>query len=260
MASKASKPTPVTGVPAGEGLHLTPLQPLSLKEQTKQELRRLIDAGALRPGDRLPSERELSEQLHVSRGTVREAVQFLRALGLVEIRHGSGTFVSDASGDEQALQANWRAWTARHSQRVHELLEVRKGIETLATELASLRQGAGGVAEMEQGLARMEAAAAAGDVTALVQADLQFHHGVAEAAENRALLELLTLIGEQLTRERAAVLSMTERSERSIEECREIYAAVMAGDPGRARAALLHHLDSVESDIGRLLAEREHEE
>lgn len=244
--------------PLDEGLNLTPLQPLSLKEQAKQELKRLIDEGALQPGDRLPSERELSEQLHVSRGTVREAVQFLRALGLVEIRHGAGTFVSDASADPEALGAGWRNWTARHAARVHELIEVRKGLETLAAELACVRQAPEGIAAMEAALEQMKPAADARDVTALVQADVRFHHGLAEASGNKALLELVALIGDQLLRERAAVLDMGEdRAQRSLDECREILEAVRAQEPSLARAALIRHLQSVESSVDTLLSGRD---
>jgi GntR family transcriptional repressor for pyruvate dehydrogenase complex len=242
-----------------EGLNLTPLQPLSLKEQAKQELKRLIDDGALRPGDRLPSERELSEQLHVSRGTVREAVQFLRALGLVEIRHGAGTFVSDASGDHEALGAGWRDWTMRHAARVRELIEVRKGLETLAAELASVRQKPEGLESMTRALEQKEAAADTHDVAALVQADVQFHRGIAEATGNRALVELVTLLGDQLLRERAALLDSEDRSRQSIAEEREILAAILAKEPSLARGALIHHLDSVDASVAQLVSEREGE-
>ena len=231
-------------------LNLTPPQLFSLKEQVEQALMRLIDDGELRPGDRLPSERELSEQLRVSRGTVREAVQFLRTLGLVDVRH--------ASGHPELLRAGWRDWTARHATRVRELFEVRKGLEALGAELASIRQPPAGIAKMEAALQQIASAAEAGDVTALVQADVRFHQGLGEASGNTALLELVSVIGDQLVRERAAVLDMgSERAERSLEECSDILEAVRAGEPSLARTALIRHLDSVESSIEALLSERD---
>ena len=239
-------------------LNLTPPQLFSLKEQVEQALMRLIDDGELRPGDRLPSERELSEQLRVSRGTVREAVQFLRTLGLVDVRHGAGTFVSHASGHPELLRAGWRDWTARHATRVRDLFEVRKGLEALGAELASIRQAPAGIAKMEAALQQIASAAEAGDVTALVQADVRFHQGLGEASGNTALLELVSVIGDQLVRERAAVLDMgSERAERSLEECSDILEAVRAGEPSLARTALIRHLDSVESSIEALLSERD---
>lgn len=256
-AKRGPEPDPKVGnvEPAGEGIRLTPLHSVSLKEQATQELKRLIDEGFLRPGQRLPSERELSDQLGVSRGTVREAVQFLRALGLVEIRHGAGTFVTGHDAD--ALGVEWRRWTARHVTRIHELIELRKGIEALAAELASVRRTPTGLETMVKAIERMQAAADASDVTALVQADVMFHHGLAEASGNQALLELVTLIGDRLVPERAAVLDMEDRSERSLKECREVYEAVNAGDPARARAGIIRHLDSVASSISKLVAEPE---
>jgi GntR family transcriptional repressor for pyruvate dehydrogenase complex len=109
----------------GSAVQLTPLRTPPLKEQVIHELVRLIEEGALEPGDRLPTERVLSEQLEVSRSTVREAVQFLQALGVVEIRHGSGSFVAAKGARSAELRREWRRWTQNHAGRVRDLLEVR---------------------------------------------------------------------------------------------------------------------------------------
>ncbi len=132
-------------------LGLEPVRPLALKERVIRQLAQLIEDGVLKPGDQLPSERELSEDLRVSRGTVREAVQFLQTLGLVEIRHGSGTFVRLAN-DGGGLGERWRKWTIRHAERIHDLLEIRKGLEPFAAELAAQRAGPEDVAAMEDAL------------------------------------------------------------------------------------------------------------
>ncbi len=239
--------------PTDEGLRLAPLHSLPLKEQAKRELKRLIDDGVLRPGDKLPSERELSEQLQVSRGTLREAVQFLGALGLVEIRHGAGTFVSENSRDADALNAKWRSWTASNAERIQELLEVRMGMESLAAELASRRRLREGMAGMSRAIEQMRVSAGSGDVGGLVQADVMFHTGLAEAAGNRALLELVNLVGEQLLPERAAVLGGEGQPDSTLTEHQAIYEAILAGDTARAREALRQHFESVDSDVKRLL-------
>src|SRR5215471_7186654 len=89
-------------------IQLSRLRTPPLKQQVINELTRLLRDGALAPGDRIPTERELSEQLAVSRGTVREAVQFLQALGVLEIRHGSGTYVPRSASRTQAPRREWR--------------------------------------------------------------------------------------------------------------------------------------------------------
>ena len=234
-----------------EGVQLEPLRPQPLKEQVIGQLKRLVEDGLLRPGDQLPSERELSEQLQVSRGTVREAVQFLHALGLVEIRHGSGTFVASAR-DVHELRREWQRWTLGHSGRIHHLLEVRRGLESFAAELAATRVVPHGLKAMAEAIEQIQAAT--DDVTALVQADVAFHRALCETTGNAALVELADVLGQQLLRERAAVWDIPGRPARSLEEHTAIYEAVKAGDAARARACVLEHLTSVERDIDGLLA------
>jgi GntR family transcriptional repressor for pyruvate dehydrogenase complex len=234
-----------------EGVQLESLRPQPLKEQVIGQLRRLVEDGVLQPGDQLPSERELSEQLQVSRGTVREAVQFLHALGLVEIRHGSGTFITSAR-DVHELRREWQRWTLGHSARIHDLLEVRRGLESFAAELASTRLVRDGLDAMADAIAQMKAAT--DDVAALVQADVAFHRALCETAGNAALIELAGALGQQLLRERATLWDTPGRPARSREEHMSIYEAIKAGDAPRARACVLEHLTSVERDIDGLVA------
>jgi GntR family transcriptional repressor for pyruvate dehydrogenase complex len=239
MAASRSKPR----------LELEPVRPLALKERVIRQLTRLIEEGVLEPGDRLPSERELSEDLQVSRGTVREAVQFLGALGLVEVRHGSGTFVR-LSTDPNELRDEWRDWTIRHAGRIHDLLEIRKGLEPFAAELAANRAGDEDLAAMDEALDLMAPAIDSPDVTALIQADLAFHHALCAAGGNQALAEFADALGEQLVQERGTIWNLPGRPARSLLEHRAICDAIRAGDPEGARLAVLAHLTSVEGDLG----------
>jgi GntR family transcriptional repressor for pyruvate dehydrogenase complex len=240
------------GLPAS-GVELEPLHPLPLKEQVSRRLRQLIEEGRLAPGQQLPSERELSEQLQVSRGTVREATQFLHALGLVEIRHGSGTFVASADG-RQRLRQEWRSWTRRHADRVHELLEVRRGLEAFAAELAAARKLPAGLEHMRAALDQMREAERDHDVTGLVESDVMFHRAVAETTGNAALVELADALGSQLLRERAAVWDIPGRALRSLKEHASIDRAIRSGDSRSARGKLVEHLASVEHDIDALVS------
>jgi GntR family transcriptional repressor for pyruvate dehydrogenase complex len=229
---------------------------MPVKERVIRRLIDLIESGALAPGEKLPGERDLSEQLQVSRGTVREAVQFVQALGLVEIRHGAGTFVRSSTAPNE-LQAEWRQWTIRHANRVHDLLEVRKALEPFAAELAAARIGDEQLAAMEEALRAMEMAVERSDTTALVQADVAFHHALYEAVGNAALLELADTMGQQLLRERGAVLSLPKRPARSLVEHQEIYEAIRGGDGRRARESAAAHLAGVDRDVSNSLAHGE---
>ncbi|MGH2715454.1 MAG: FadR/GntR family transcriptional regulator [Thermoleophilaceae bacterium] len=230
-----------------KAVQLEPARPMPLKDQVLRQLKRLIDDGGLRPGDHLPSERALAEQLQVSRGTVREAVQFLGALGLVEIRHGSGAYVRRSTKDREGLRAEWRRWTWRHAVRVHDLLEVRRALEALAAELAAGRGEERSLEEMAEAIERMREAD--GDVAALVQADVSFHHALSEASGNAALVELADALGAQLLQERAAAFDLPGRPGRSVSEHLAIYDAVRSGNASRSASSVLAHLASVEHDI-----------
>jgi DNA-binding FadR family transcriptional regulator len=230
------------------------LDVLGVKERVAGQLRDLIEAGSLQAGEQLPSERELAEQFGVSRSTVREAVQFLGALGLVEIRHGSGTFVR-AEGDRARLPSEWLRWTQLHQVKVHELLEVRRGLETLAAELAAETARPEALNGLEEALAAMEAAIDGPDVPALVEADMAFHSGLGAASGNTALRHLADSLGRELLRERGATWNRPGRPERSLREHRRIYEAVRAGDPLAARAAVVEHLQSIQEDVDALVGE-----
>lgn len=231
-----------------QAIHLEPPRPRPLKDQVVGELRRLIEEH-LQPGDQLMSERDLSENLQVSRGTVREAVQFLRSLGLVEVRQGSGTFVRAIHSGPRELRLRWREWTLHHAERINELLEVRSGLEGFAAELAAKRLAGGGVRMMADALELMTAAAASGDVAAAVEADALFHRGLCTATGNPTLLELDDALSSQLIPERAAAWDLPGRADRSIVEHGAILAAVRQGDGEAARAAAIGHLHSVQREL-----------
>ncbi|MDR7482978.1 MAG: FCD domain-containing protein [Armatimonadota bacterium] len=232
-------------------LHLEPIQPVRLKKQAVRQIRRLIEEGTLRPGDRLPGERQLSARFQISRGTVREALQLLEAIGLLEIRQGEGAFVRASVADADRLRLEWRDWVLRHRDRVREMLEVREGLEALAAELAAARRGSAGLAQMAAALDQMTAGSAGPDIALLVDADLLFHDGLLRAAENGVLRDLATTLGRELVPERAAVFDTPGRPDRSVAEHREIYAAVRAGDAHSAAAAAREHIASVRRDIER---------
>jgi DNA-binding FadR family transcriptional regulator len=239
------KPRPERGP---SPLQLSSLQTPSLKERVLAELRSAIEQGWLQPGDQLPSERELSDQLAVSRSTVREAIQLLEALGVVEVRHGSGTYVR-ARPDADTVRVEWREWTRRHSSRVHQLLEVRLGLEAFAAELAALRHNSAQLEQLDSSLEEMANIMDAGDIPMLVQIDVGFHSNLYRATGNAPLVELLDEIGRQLLRERAATWDRPGRPQRSLEQHRAIVEAIRSRNPLAARQALVAHLRSIEEEL-----------
>lgn len=213
------------------------------------QIRQLIERLSLDYGDRLPSERQLAERFGLSRGTVREALQFLAALDLVEIRHGGGCFIRASSNERGELRTRWRDWVTQHRGQILETLEVRLGCEMFGARLAARRAGPIELAQLAEALRGMKAASETGDVTIFLRSDLAFHAALLSASGNKTLQELVGALGKDLIPERAAILDIAGRAARSFAEHSAIYEAVQGGDTQAAGMAMHAHLESVRRDL-----------
>lgn len=214
----------------------------NLAERLVGELAGEIRRGALRPGEKLPTEAQVVARFNVSRTVVREALSKLQAAGLVETRHGVGTFVS--AGRRESLRAD-----AAEIATVVDLLailELRIGIESESAALAARRRTPGHIAAMRRALDEYEAALAAGEDTAA--ADFRFHTLIAEATGNRYFTTLMTSFGPKAIPR--AGLKMPGLSEagridyltRVNREHQDILGAIERGDADGARAAMRNHI------------------
>lgn len=217
-----------------------------------QALSQDIRTGAIEQGQKLPSEAELMGRFSVSRTVVREAISRLQASGLVQTRHGIGTFAQ--AGSEPAT---FRIAPEDFSTvaDVIALLELRISLETEAAGLAAMRRTA-------QDLERMEAALHTFDHAVLassdaVPADFQFHLDVARATGNRHFEDLMTYLGTMIiprTRINTANAAPEGRSaylQRVHMEHENIYQAIRAGDADAARAAMRTHLSNSRERLRR---------
>ena len=219
-----------------------------LYEQIVQQIEDSILKGALKPGDQLPAERELAQNFGVSRTAVREAVKALREKGLVEAYSGRGTFVTD--GTSHAIRQSLDLMIRIGQQEGHEgsihLAELRQILEP---EIAALAVGR----IEEQLLATMREAVATMDKSlheplAYIEADLDFHLALAEAAGNPLVLSLLDSIVALLREQRMRIFSVDGGPERGQFHHKRILAAVEARDAEKARSAMRDHLFQVRED------------
>lgn len=208
-----------------------------------QDLSARIGVGALRPGDRLPTERELMGTFGVSRTVVREAISGLRAEGLVVTQQGKGAFVS-----HQGARAAFRLTEADvvTLQDVVRVMEVRIGLEAETAALAARRRTDAQLAQMRSALEEIEASVEASDKS--VDADQRFHRLVAEATGNGYFVELLRQFGSLLI-PRARVdtfkndpAGRREYLRRVNQEHEQVLRAIAVGDADAARAAMRVHL------------------
>ena len=202
-------------------------------------LRAMIASGELQPGQRIPTEGRLCEQLGVSRGPLREAVRMLGALGVIESRHGSGTYVS-ALEPSNLIGALSLTLELMPPEGLLSLYEVRRVIEAHATAQAASRITDRELATLVDLARRIEGAAEDDPATDL---DGQFHDVIADASGNPATAALLKAF-----RSRVAAARLFERpgghamKHRSDEGHREILAALTERDPAAAAAAAAAHV------------------
>jgi GntR family transcriptional repressor for pyruvate dehydrogenase complex len=209
-------------------------------EQVVSYVRDLIERGELRPGDRLPAERDLALHIGVSRPTVRAGLRALAAMGVVQSRHGSGTYIP--SGPPALGTEALSLLAALHGFTREEMYEARRILEVGAAGLAAERATPERLATLAEEVASLFAAMDAPQVFLLH--DINFHRAVAAASGNpiiASLVEMVSAIYYEQRRETAAQAS--DRNLRDAAEMhRRIYQAIRARDAAEARQAMHDHL------------------
>jgi GntR family transcriptional repressor for pyruvate dehydrogenase complex len=214
-----------------------------ISDKVVEQMLALIDSLRLKPGDRLPGEREMRDQLSVSRSALREAIRIMESQGVLDVRPGLGTFVSSRPTLAR-LPSRLATWLAENKGQVIELLEVRGALEPLAAALAARRASADQIAGMQQVLAQTEADAARGNLEGIVEGDIQFHKLISESGGNALLIELNDNINGSLLESRYAYYSLPTRVEASSQGHRQVMAAIAAHDPDGAALAMRAHIES----------------
>jgi GntR family transcriptional repressor for pyruvate dehydrogenase complex len=216
-----------------------------LYEQIVQQIEESIVKGVLKPGDQLPAERELAQRFGVSRTAVREAVKALREKGLVEAYSGRGTFITD--GTTQAVRQSFDLMVkiGQPEGSTH-LAEVRAILEPEIAARAAARIQESELATMREAVAVMESAGQ--DPDAYIEADLDFHLALAEAADNPLILSLLESIVGLLREQRLRIFKVPGGPERGQIHHKRILDAVERRDADAARQAMRAHLDQVSDD------------
>ena len=209
-----------------------------------RQIERLI-LKKLKPGDKLPSERELAEMLGVSRSSIRDAIRGLELAGLVEPRQGAGTIVRETStGSVVNPFANA---LERKKELVSELLDFRKMLEPPLAARAATHASVEEISEMEEILRRQEEKQRAGE--AAVAEDTEFHYSVAMASDNSVVIKVLDILMDLLRDTRERSLQVEGRGQKSLAGHRRILAAIRSHDAEAAKAAMRRHIEDVEEIV-----------
>ena len=225
----------------------TPITAEKVSVSVMKQIETLILQGVLRPGERLPAERDLASRLDVSRPTVREALGQLEAKGLIAVRPGGGAFVDEALGS--AFSPQLIELFATHDMSLFDYIEFRRDLEGLAASRAAERATEADKDVIRSVFARMLEAheKKSPDEEAAIDAD--FHMAIFEAAHNVVMLHMARSLYELLRRgvfyNRRATYAEQDSRDRLLEQHRRIMDAVLSGEPAAARRAVEEHMDFV---------------
>ncbi|RXZ84094.1 FadR family transcriptional regulator [Paenibacillaceae bacterium] len=225
-------------------------RPLKSSEWVLGDLKKQLAEGGLAPGDRLPSVVDLAARYQVGRSTIREALSALKAMGLLDIRQGGGTFVKAAPVQQPPHPGadNPESWVNR-AESLRHLLEVRRVLETGCASLAAKNRNAHDLEALSAALHSMEQQR--NNEAFSEQADVQFHQLIAAATHNPGLGELMESMSQKLhdsMKDMRALWFYAHRqtAERLLQEHRSIYEAIAAGDSAEAAARMELHIAKVE--------------
>ncbi|MEZ5825499.1 MAG: FadR/GntR family transcriptional regulator [Geminicoccaceae bacterium] len=208
-------------------------------------IRDFIIREGLRPGDRLPAERQLMGRLEVGRSTVREALRQLEGMAVLERRAGSGTYLSRALDEDTVhLQVS----LSLQQTELLNGLEIRRGLESEAVALAALRATDDQLERIERSLLALEAYHARHGIGS-GKLDVRFHEAIYEAAGNPLFIQLIGSLNDIFRTFFTNPLQQPGFAERSFELHRPLFEAIRDRDPGRARATINAILDIVEEDL-----------
>jgi GntR family transcriptional repressor for pyruvate dehydrogenase complex len=231
------------------GMNFQPIKSKKIYEEIMEQIESLIVQGGFNPGDKLPSEREMAERLGVSRGSVREALTALAAIGILDIRPGEGTFVASTS-DQDTIEALAMIWSVERNS-LAELMEVRRILESEAAALCAARATPEDVRHMELMLDDMKNTAERHEQG--VDFDLYFHFAIGQGTGNRVLHRLLNTLDQMMhqtfLQNRQEMYASPGVAQRIISEHEVILEAIRNRDVQAAREGMLNHLDHVEAGL-----------
>ncbi len=238
-----------------------PIDHESVADEVVDQIEQLIISGVLKEGQKLPSEREMAEVLHVSRPKLREALKRLEEGGLLEIRHGGGSFVAPLIG--KALSPALMDLYARHPVAFFDYLEYRMELESFAAHLAAQRATDADKEILQRIMSTLVEAQANGDIEVSKKADIDFHSAIVDASHNATLAHMMSSIYDLTMRgvfyNRNFLRTIDGTGRKLLQQHLDIGEAIIQGKPEEAANAAIAHMKFVETSfrLGEEVSKRE---
>lgn len=230
---------------------VTPPRRQRLSDTITEQVERLIVDGRLKPGDPLPSERDMAKHLGVSRPSLREALLVLESRGLVQARRGGGFGVTDVTGP--TITDPLVHLLQRHPSTIDDVLELRHGLECVAAYFAAIRATDADAKRLREMSAAMKRRRALRDPLEDADLDVDFHMAIAEASHNVALVHVMrgifNLMRSNMLRSREVLYRQPENVALLDDQHAAIVKAIVARDHDAARAAANLHLSFIQASL-----------
>lgn len=231
---------------------ITPVVRTKLTSSVFEQLLSYVVGGSWRPGDRIPPERELCQQLGIARTSLREALKAMELVGMLDSRVGDGTFVCPRS-EFFSRPLLW-AFTGTDHEELQEIMEARTIIEESLAGLAATRGTAEQIEKIGHAVQQMRDSIARADST--LEADMAFHLAVSSAAQNGVLTNAVRLLRNLMRQWINYKLLIPDVPEIVLKRHVAIYRAIAARKPNAARNAMRFHLEETTGLVTRVVEQR----
>jgi len=225
------------------------ITPVRLYENVIEQIIDLIKNNELKPGDKLPPERELAEKLSISRGSLREAFRVLESRGLIKSKPGGGRFIREIRKNGHNNTENIILSLEKSS--ILELLEAREMFEVKIVELAAQRATSEEIELIKEVLNKMNREEELKD-NKKTESDTEFHLAIARASHNFVFVNIIKLHLDLLKETREKTWEISGRREEQQEEHQAIFQAISQHNSKKAGEAMLTHLKNVEEVVGKI--------
>jgi len=221
------------------------IKQIRVSDEIVNQMKNLISEGTLKPGDQLPPERELIKEFGVSRPTLREALKSLAAMGFLEVKQAKRTFVKSMISER--MQDPLSLLIKTDTQKIFDLIEVRKAMEAWSAFHAAQRATEEDVKQLESIIKEMKAAFDKG--RSWEKEDADFHLAIAQATHNTIQTHIMSTIYDLLKESVARVFTDRTKVKKLLQQHYRIFSAIKNHSPEKARDRTLEHLDYVDSEV-----------
>lgn len=230
------------------------IQRIPVVQQVADNIKEFILSGAVEVGQKLPSEKELCEQMGVGRGTVREAFRILQTSGFVEIKPGRGAFV--ARKEEQELE-NIVEWFVKNEVELKDVIEIRTALEPLAVRLTVERCSDADIAQLARTHEKFMDAIQRRDAVQIAKYDEKFHNQIVEKSQNKLLISINRKVSECAQAFRSKTFLVEQNIQNAIEPHSNIMDAIRRHDVDAGERYMRRHLDQVLIDLEKMTAPKQ---